>query len=119
MQACSVCSNPGLNQRALCDLFGIFPSRLVTLLDELAKPGFIERRDDPADRRSYRVYLTDAGRKAMDTIAALTETLDETLCKGLNEVERDVLKELLDRIVAEQGMTRAVHPAYKKKRRRS
>ena len=42
----------GLTQQDLADLLGIFPSRLVALLDELSKLKLIERRATPTDRRT-------------------------------------------------------------------
>ncbi len=52
----------GLSQQALGDRLGMFPSRLVGVLDELGRLGLVERRDNPVDRRSYALYLTEAGR---------------------------------------------------------
>ena len=51
----------GLSQQALGEKLGMFPSRLVALLDELEQRGLVERRDNPADRRSYALHLTRAG----------------------------------------------------------
>jgi DNA-binding MarR family transcriptional regulator len=107
-------SNPGLTQRVLCGLFGIFPSRLVLLLDRLEKRGFIERRSDPSDRRSYRVHLTKAGRKALAAIGKVTRQLEGDLCGALNRKERAQLTAFLERIVADRRITPAVHPAYRK-----
>src|SRR5437763_8702685 len=42
----------GLSQQALGEKLGMFPSRLVVVLDELEQRGLVERRDNPADRRS-------------------------------------------------------------------
>src|SRR5262245_66164153 len=50
-------ANAGLSQQELSDLFGVFPSRLVILLDQLMARGLIERRDHQTDRRSYRKHL--------------------------------------------------------------
>src|SRR3954447_23474086 len=58
-------SNPGLSQQELSDVFGIFPSRLVALLDQLEARRFIERRPNASDRRGHRVHLTTAGRRAL------------------------------------------------------
>ncbi len=110
-------SNPGLTQQELCGLFGIFPSRLVLLLDSLEKRSLVERRKDPADRRSYRVYLTKAGRKALAAIGRVTQRLEDHLCRALKEEERAHLASLLERIVADQRITPAVHPAYQKRLR--
>lgn len=107
-------ANPGLSQQELSDLFGVFPSRLVLLLDQLEAGQLIERQDDRSDRRSYRLYLTDAGRKTLDRIGRLTNELEGDLCGSLNDVERKILTKLLERIVTQQNITPAVHPAYRK-----
>src|SRR5215472_13466394 len=61
-------SNPGLSQQELSDMFGIFPSRLVVLLDQLETRRLIERRANSSDRRGHRVHLTAAGRRALTDI---------------------------------------------------
>src|SRR5262245_6980794 len=109
-------ANPGLSQQELSDRFGVFPSRLVVLLDQLEMRKLIERRDDPLDRRGYRLHLTKAGRKALTDIGRLTRELEKDLCSSLNDAERKTLTTLLGRIVAQQNITPAVHPAYRKLR---
>lgn len=109
-------ANPGLSQQKLSDLFGVFPSRLVILLDQLEARRLIERRDDPTDRRGHRLNLTNAGRKALARIGGLTGALDTDLCNSLNDTERRTLISFLTRIVAQQNIAPAVHPAYRKLR---
>jgi DNA-binding MarR family transcriptional regulator len=109
-------ANPGLSQRELSDLFGVFPSRLVVLLDQLEARRLIERRDDPLDRRGHRLSLTNAGRKAMARIGELTRELENDLCGSLSNAERETLTGFLARIVAQQNITPAVHPAYRRLR---
>jgi DNA-binding MarR family transcriptional regulator len=105
--------DPGLTQQALCDLLGIFPSRLVGLLDELQALKLIERRADPSDRRTYALYLTKAGHDMLSEIARLARQHQDDLCAALSEKERGVLAEMLTRIVAQQQITPAVHPGYR------
>jgi DNA-binding MarR family transcriptional regulator len=107
-------ANPGLSQQELSDLFGVFPSRLVLLLDQLETRQLIERRDDQSDRRSYRLHLTNAGRNALTSIGGITRELENDLCRSLSNPEREALTNLLGRIVTQQKITPAVHPAYRK-----
>lgn len=109
-------SNPGLSQQELCNVFGIFPSRLVVLLDQLEARRLIERRDNSSDRRGHRVYLTKGGRKALEGIGRLTRELETDLCAALADRERATLARMLGRIVAQQNIMPAVHPAYRKLR---
>ena len=58
---------------------------MTSRLDRLERMGWIERRLDPADRRSLRITLTDTGRALIDTtltehaatLAALIAPLDD------------------------------------------
>jgi DNA-binding MarR family transcriptional regulator len=106
-------SNSGLSQRAMCDLFGIFPSRLVVLLDGLESKKLIERRDDSADRRRFAVHLTKNGRKALVMIGTLTRALEVDLFAALSASEQRSLLNLLTRIASQQHITPGVHPAYR------
>jgi DNA-binding MarR family transcriptional regulator len=40
------------------------------LLDVLAESGFVERRDDPSDRRAFLISLTAAGAKTLQDVRA-------------------------------------------------
>jgi DNA-binding MarR family transcriptional regulator len=80
---------------------------LSRLVDRLADRGLVERRSDPADRRSVRVSLTDAGRvlqrqigrwHARGVARAMTAGLDpselrqlETICQKLAHQNEDTL----------------------------
>jgi DNA-binding MarR family transcriptional regulator len=104
----------GLSQQALSRRLGIFPSRLVAVLDELGRLGLVERRENPGDRRSYALYLTEAGRTALERIGGIAREHQEALCAALDQPERAQLAGLLARIAAEQGLTPGVHPGFRK-----
>ncbi|SRR5579883_1582975 len=104
----------GLSQQALGETLGIFPSRLVAVLDELERRGLVERRDNPNDRRSYALYLTEAGRAALEQIGRIGRAHQDALCAALDSSERAQLAGLLTRIAAEQGLTPGVHPGFRK-----
>jgi DNA-binding MarR family transcriptional regulator len=107
-------ANPGVSQQALGSILGILPSRLVILVDELEKRGFVERRDTPEDRRSYALHLTGKGRGRLDDIGRVARDHDAAVCAALNEKEREQLASLLGRIAEEQGLTPGVHPGFKR-----
>ena len=106
-------NDSGVTQQALCDLLGMFPSRLVGLLDELQKLKLIERRESPSDRRTYALHLTKTGRDALIEIGKLARQHQDDLCAALSKKEQKVLGELLARIVSQQQITPAVHPGYR------
>ena len=104
----------GISQRRLGEMLGVFPSRMVALVDDLEKRGFVERRDDPTDRRSYALHLTEQGTRALKDIGKLAREHDEEICAGLNPTEREQLMALLSRLAAQLGLAPGVHPGYRR-----
>ena len=93
----------GMSQRELAQVLGLDPSQVVALVDELADAGLVERRPDPADRRTRLVVATPAGRRTRKTAAArVAEAAVEPL-GSLSEEERGTLERLLGRVVADAG----------------
>ena len=92
----------------------MFPSRLVGVLDDLEGRGLVERRDSPTDRRSYALYLTEGGRKALERMRRVAYEHQDALCAALDASERAQLAGLLARIAAQQGLTPGVHPGFRK-----
>ncbi len=58
----------GMSQRELSDHLVVDRSNVTGLLDRMGKAGWVQRADDPTDRRVYRVTLTPAGRKLWSTV---------------------------------------------------
>jgi DNA-binding MarR family transcriptional regulator len=104
----------GLSQQVLGEKLGVFPSRLVGLLDHLEQRGLVERRHNPADRRSHALALTAAGRDTLERIGQIARTHEEALCAALDDADRAQLAEFLRRIAAEQQLTPGVHPGFRR-----
>lgn len=104
----------GLSQQALGEKLGVFPSRLVGLIDELEKLGLVERRNNPADRRSYALYLTRAGVEMCEQIDRIAAEHQSALCAALNESEKAQLADLLSRIANQQDLAPGVHPGFRR-----
>jgi len=103
----------GLSQQALGEQLGVFPSRLVSMLDELEARGLIERRDNPADRRSYSLFLTKAGIDSLREIERIGRENQDVVCAALDSSERGQLASLLARIAAQQQLMPGVHPGFR------
>ena len=104
--------SPGLSQQELAGRLGIHPSRLVALLDNLEKRGFVERRPNPEDRRLYSLHLTDGGAGALERIGKVAREHQDALLSALSAEERKTLGTLLLRVAEQQGLTPGVHPGY-------
>jgi DNA-binding MarR family transcriptional regulator len=105
--------SPGITQQEMASTLRVHPSRLVTLLDELEKRGYIERRGKEHDRRAYSVHLTASGETLFDDIAKLAHQHQEIVCAALTDAECRRLAEFLQRIAEDRELALAVHPGYR------
>jgi DNA-binding MarR family transcriptional regulator len=79
---------------------------MVFLVDELEKLGLVERRRNPADRRSHALYLTEQGVATVDRVREISAEHEAELGAGLTGAQRAQLVSLL-RVVAER---QGLHP---------
>jgi DNA-binding MarR family transcriptional regulator len=96
--------NDGRSQQAIAELMGVNPTRMVFLTDELEKLGLVERRRNPADRRSHALYLTQAGTAMLARVREVTRAHEDAITAGLSGAERDQLTALLRRLARDQGL---------------
>jgi DNA-binding MarR family transcriptional regulator len=104
----------GISQQELAGKLNIHPSRLVALLDNLEKHGFLERRANPDDRRLYSLHLTRPGEQALGDIGKVAREHQEALLSALTVEERHTLGSLLLRVADQQGLVRGIHPGYQR-----
>ena len=79
----------GIRQGALAEALGIEGPSLVRLLDQLCAAGFVERRDDPSDRRARSLYLTAAGEAQADAVDARLDSVRAQLLAGVSAADLD------------------------------
>ena len=65
----------GVNQAGLADYLEVETITLCRMVDRLADAGLVERRADPADRRAWRLFLTDAARPLLGQLRAVGEAV--------------------------------------------
>ena len=105
-------ASPAITQQALATALGTQPGRLVALVDDLETKGLVERRENPDDRRSYALHLTETGRSTLEAIGRVGREHQQALLAALTEDEQRQLAALLQRIADEQGLAPGVHPGY-------
>ncbi len=69
--------------------------------------GFVERRRDPADRRRHIVAITDEGHEALQRAERAMESLEEEVFGGMSPEDREALRGLLLRALAEEPADQA------------
>ena len=88
----------GVKQSELADALDLAPITVGRLLDKLTAAGLVERRDDPADRRAHRLYLTPNAAPALKALGALAEDMLGRALTGLDETEIVVMRRGLEAI---------------------
>lgn len=63
---------------------GTPPTTLTGILDRLERRGHVTRELDAADRRSFRVALTDSGRRVAGKVRAAVSDLEEAALAGIS-----------------------------------
>jgi DNA-binding MarR family transcriptional regulator len=61
------------------------------LADRMVEAGLIEKRADPNDGRAWRLWLTQAGRKALARTKVSVAELNVRLTEGFSEAEIDIV----------------------------
>ena len=72
------------------------PSTLTSLLDRLIRRGYIARELDPADRRSFLISLTPAGRAVAEHAAAAIADLERQALPTVTPAQRAGFHTVID-----------------------
>lgn len=95
-----VARGPDGNQLALAKAIRYDKTRLVRLLDKLEAEGLVARAADPADRRSYLVRITPAGRRRHAAVVKDIRAMEDELLAALPAKERAALPGALARLAS-------------------
>ena len=88
----------GLKMNELSRLLMVTGGNVTAIVDQLEKEGQVERLDEPADRRAFRIRLTKSGEKSFAEMARAHEQWVVELLAGLSGRERDELLKLLAKL---------------------
>jgi DNA-binding MarR family transcriptional regulator len=90
---------PGLKQSDVAGALGIQRANFVALFDGLERRGLARRAPTPNDRRSYALYLTEAGEELLAHAARLDAQLEAQLDARLGPGGRQQLLRLLGQLL--------------------
>jgi len=108
---------PGIDQVGLAARLGIDRNNAGVVALELEKKGLIERRVSSADRRARHLYLTPKGEKTYHRLAPDIRAAIDRILAPLQSRERELLLDLLTRVIQENAAY-ARPGAGRRKRRR-
>ncbi len=102
-----------LNKGVVCgvtdlgDELGVSSAAASQLLERMVQQGSVERTEDPLDRRSKRIVLTDEGRKALEETMSAKQQWIRSLASALDETELARVTEALAILVGKSKMLAA------------
>jgi DNA-binding MarR family transcriptional regulator len=88
----------GLKMNELSRLLMVTGGNVTAIVDQLEKEGLVERFDEPADRRAFRIHLTRTGEKSFTEMARAHEQWVVELLSGLSRREHEELLKLLAKL---------------------
>ena len=97
---------PGLRQVELAEMLDVEPITLSRILDRLEEAGLVERAPDPADRRAWRLQVTEKAKPLVTKLQALGTDLVDEAFEGVAQSElervRNVLAHVRENLTAVQ-----------------
>lgn len=81
-----------LRQVELADRLDVEPITLCRILDRLGDAGLVERHADPADRRAWRLALTDKAGPILNGLHALATDLRAEAFEGLESSQMEMIR---------------------------
>lgn len=89
----------GQSQQRLSDELLVDKAATVRAINKLEEAGYVVRKPDPADKRSFRIFLTDKGRNIRPKLEEIVEEVLEILLKDMSVEERQLLKKLMRQVM--------------------
>lgn len=92
----AVARSPGATQRIIATMLQVTEVTAGRMIDRLCADGYLERQEDPQDRRAYRVHLLPAARPLLDQMSKTAKIHTNAAFQGLGEDDLAKLDSLLD-----------------------
>lgn len=93
--------NEKTTQKELVELFKVSEGYTAKLLRKFEDVGYIERHENPSNRRIKIVKLTSKGIQKTDELFDLVSTWEENVTSNLTDSEVETLKNLLFKVVSD------------------
>ena len=86
-----ISKNEGTNQRQICNILAVDEALATRTMKKLEKKGFIFRKKDEQDQRSYTLYLTQKGKEMIPILKKFLSDWWSDLTQELDNQESSFL----------------------------
>ncbi len=90
--------NQGISQAQLAYLTETDPMTLVRTLDRIEENGWVERRQDPDDRRVWRLHLTRRAQPILKRIWTIADEARDDALAGFNKTQIAQMQQMLSEV---------------------
>lgn len=90
--------NHGLSQSDLSKKLSVSRANITGLLERLEKDDLVVRKEDPSDKRVFRVYLTNKGSALIDAFIPIHNEYMHKVMSVLDKSEKETLILLLRKL---------------------
>lgn len=94
-----ICENPGISQEEISDKLKIDKGSVARAVKLFEKNKFIIRNISENDKRQYKILPTSKAFATYEKIHGLAITIEDRLTEGFTDIEREILKNLLDKVI--------------------
>jgi DNA-binding MarR family transcriptional regulator len=108
----ALATSNGQSQRQLSARLGIHRNVMVSTIDAMEADGLVQRKPHPDDRRAFAITLTGRARRLLPQLDRAARTLEDAVTKQNSREEREVLRDLLQRVAVSAGLIPGVHPGF-------
>ena len=88
----------GVTLKELAEAMKLAPATVSELVESLVKKNFLQRVQNPEDRRAVQITLTDHGQTMLDQCIKCVDNLCEKLLVDLSATERNAMLAALTKI---------------------
>jgi DNA-binding MarR family transcriptional regulator len=92
---CLAADNPGIKQTALAEALRAEPPRMVLIIDDLERRGWLARLPSTLDRRARAIYLTAKGRKQLKLFERRVGRHERRMIERLRGEDKQALLRML------------------------
>ena len=91
---------PGMNQTQLAEVLDLEAIAVGRVVDRLVKDGYVERREDPADRRRWQLHPAGKFEAIMADFGRIADAVTEDMFDGIDPGELAAARKVLEKVKA-------------------
>jgi len=88
----------GLTQTKLAELLEVSRPAIGQMIDRLEASGFVERRADPSDRRSWGVFLSQQSHAKVEEFLVASRAIETECFRPFTEKDIVIMADLINRL---------------------